>query len=97
MPEGGKYKKVRNQPSIAPMLNATSAKSVSANSAISCDSLGSASKLQEVNCLASKKRRRETGDSAGNSPQDNSRTLKKEKKKAKTMENKHCGRKSAQK
>ena len=96
MPKRGKYKKVRNQPSVAPMLNATtSAKSVSANSAISCDSLGSASKQQEANSLASKKRRRETGDSAGNSPQDSSRTLKKEKKKAKTMENNTCGRKSA--
>ena len=88
MPKCGKYKKIRNQPSVAPMLNATmSAKSVSANSAISCDSLGSASKPQEVNSLALKKRRRETGDSDGNSPQDSSHTLKKEKKKAKTMEN----------
>ena len=67
------------------MLNATtSAKSVS--SAKSCDSLRSASNLQKTNGLVSKKRRRETGDSAGNSPQDGSRTLKKEKKKAKTMQ-----------
>ena len=88
MPKRGKYKKVRNQPSVAPMLNATlSAKSVSANSAISCDSLGSASKPLEVNNLTSKKRRRETGNSAGSSPQDSVCTLKKEKKKAKTMEN----------
>ena len=50
----GKYKKVRNQPSVAPMLNATtSAKSVS--SAISCDSLRSASNPQETNGLVSKK------------------------------------------
>ena len=33
------------------------------------------------------KRRRETGDSAGSSPQDGSYRLKKEKKKAKTMDN----------
>ena len=85
MPQRGKYKKARNQPSVAPMLNATmSAKSVS--SAISCDSLRSASNPQETNGLVSKKRRRETRDSVGNSPQDGSRTLKKEKK-AKTMEN----------
>ena len=86
MPKHGKYKKVRNQPSVAPMLNATtSAKSVSC--ALSCDNLRSASNPQETNGLVSKKRRRETGDSAGNSLQDGSRTLKKEKKKAKTMEN----------
>ena len=42
---------------------------------------------QEANGLASKKRRRETGDSAGSSPQDGSYRLKKEKKKAKTMDN----------
>ena len=96
MPKCRKYKKLRNQPSIAPMLNATtSTKSVSASSAISCDSLGSVLKPQEANSVASKKRRRETGDSAGNSPQDSSRTLKKEQKKAKTMENNTCGRKSA--
>ena len=59
----------------------------SVSSAISCDSLRSASNLQEANGLVSKKRRRETGDSAGNSPQDVSCTLKKEKKKAKTIEN----------
>ena len=82
MPKRGKYKKVRNQPSIAPMLNATtSAKSVS------CDNSRSALDPQEANGLTSKKRRRETGDSAGSSPQDSSCRLKKEKKKAKTMDN----------
>ena len=54
MPKCGKYKKVRNQPSVAPMLNATtSAKSVS--SAISCDNSRSASNPQEANGLVSKK------------------------------------------
>ena len=54
MPKQGKYKKVRNQPSIAQMLNATmSAKSVS--SAISCDISRSASNPQEANGLVSKK------------------------------------------
>ena len=82
MPKCGKYKKVRNQPSVAPMLNVTtSAKSVSR------DNLRSASDLQEANGLTSKKRRRETGDSVGSSPQDGSYRLKKEKKKAKTMDN----------
>ena len=86
MPKRGKYKKVRNQPSIAPMLNATTS-AKSASSAISCDNSRSASNLQEANGLVSKKRRRETGDSVGSSPQDGSRRLKKEKKKAKTMDN----------
>ena len=50
MPKHGKYKKVRNQPSVPPMLNATtSAKSVS------CDNSRSASDPQEANGLASKK------------------------------------------
>ena len=82
MPKCGKYKKVRNQPSVAPMLNATtSAKSVS------CDNSSSASDPQEANGLTSKKRRRETRDSAGSSPKDGSYRLIKEKKKAKTMDN----------
>ena len=56
MPKHGKYKKVRNQPSVAPMLNATmSAKSVS--SAISCDNSRSPSNPQEANGLVSKKRK----------------------------------------
>ena len=80
MPKRGKYKKVRNQPSIAPMLNATiSAKSVS--SAISYDNSRSASNPQEANGLVSKKRRRETGDSAGSYPQgrfmDNNKVVEK--------------------
>ena len=54
MPKRGKYKKVRNQPSVAPMLNVTmSAKS--ASSAISCDNSRSASNPQEANGLVSKK------------------------------------------
>ena len=81
MPKRGKYKKVRNQPSVAPMLNVTSAKSVSR------DNSRSVSDLQEANGLTSKKRRRETGDSVGSSPQDGAYRLKKEKKKAKTMDN----------
>ena len=82
MPKHGKYKKVRNQPSVVPMLNATtSAKSVR------CDNSRSASDPQEANGLTSKKRRRETGDSVGSSPQDGSYRLKKEKKKAKTKDN----------
>ena len=61
MPKHGKYKKVMNQPSIAPMLNITlSAKSVSATSVTNSDSKGSASKLLETNNQTSKKRRRET-------------------------------------
>ena len=92
MPKHGKYKKVKNQPSVAPMLNITmSAKSVSATNS---DSKGSASKLLETNNQTSKKRRRETGDFAGSSPQDSVCTLKKEKKKAKTMENNVAGGKA---
>ena len=64
------------------MLNVTtSAKSVSH------DNLRSVSDPQEANGLTSKKRRRETGDSVGSSLQDSSYRLKKEKKKAKTMDN----------
>ena len=78
MPKRGKYKKVRNQPSVAPMLNVTtSAKSVSH------DNSRSASDLQEANGLTSKKRRRETGDSVGSSPQDGSYRLKKKRRKLK--------------
>ena len=84
MPKCGKYKKVKNQPSVAPMLNITSsAKSVSATSLTNSDRERSASNSLETNYQTSKKRRRETGDSAGSSPQDSVRTLKKEKKKQK--------------
>lgn len=68
------------------MLNIMlSAKSVSATSANTSDS---ASKSSETKSKKTRKRRRETGDSTGNSPQDSVRITKKEKKKAKTMENK---------
>ena len=51
MPKCGKYEKVRNQPSVAPMLNATtSAKSVN------CDNSRSALDPQEANGLTSKKK-----------------------------------------
>ena len=94
MPKHGKYKRVKNQPSVAPILNITSsAKSVSATSATINDSERSASKSFETKNQTSKKRRRETGDSAGGSPQDSVCNIKKEKKKAKTMENNHAGRK----
>ena len=68
------------------MLNATMSVK-SGSSAISCDNSRSVSNPQEANGLVSKKRRRETRDSAGSSPQDGSHRLKKEKKKAKTMDN----------
>ena len=88
MPKCGKYKKVKNQPSVSHMLSATtSAKSGCANSTNSGDSARSAMEPVETNNLTPKKRRRETGDSAGGSPTDSINTLKKKQKKPKTMEN----------
>ena len=77
MPKRGKYKKVRNQPSITHMLKApTSAKSECVNNAKSGNSVRSVTKSVENNNLTPKKRRRETGDSAGGSPLDSVSTLK---------------------
>ena len=88
MPKRGKYKKVKNQPSVSHMLSATtSAKSECANSTNSGNSAKSATEPVETNNLTPKKRRRETGDSAGGSPTDSVNILKKKQKKPKTMEN----------
>ena len=62
-------------------------KSECANSVNSGVSIRSAMKPVETDNLTPKKRRRETGDSVGSTPLDSVNTLKKEKKKPKTMEN----------
>ena len=88
MPKRGKYKKVKNQPSVSHLLSATtSAKSGCANNSCSGDSARSAMEPVENNNLTPKKRRRETGDSTESSPTDSVNTLKKNHKKPKTMEN----------
>ena len=88
MPKRGKYKKVKNQPSVSHLLSATtSAKSGCANNSYSGDSARSVTEPVETNNLTPKKRRRETGDSTESSPTDSVNTLKKNQKKPKTMEN----------
>ena len=82
MPKKGKYKKDKTQPSVALMLNLTpSAKGAQSAAAINIDKEPNLQKKKR-----NKKRRRETGDSAENSPQNSSNPNRSEKKKAKTME-----------
>ena len=82
MPKKEKYKKDKTQPSVALMLNSTpSAKSAQSAEAINIDKEPNPQKKKR-----NKKRRRETGDSAENSPQNSSNPNRSEKKKAKTME-----------
>ena len=77
MPKRGKYKRVKNQPSVSHLLNATtSAKSGCANNSYSGNSARSVMEPVETNNLTPKKRRRETGDSAESSPTDSVNILK---------------------
>ena len=90
MPKRGKYKRVKNQPSVSHLLSATkSAKSGCANNSYSGNSARSVTEPVETNNPTPKKRRRETGDSAESSPTDsvNILKIKKKPKKPKTMEN----------
>ena len=71
------------------MLNITpSVKSVSVPKANNSDSEQSALKPKDMRNKRTKKRRRETGDSAGDSLQNSLSVARKDKKKAKTMEDK---------
>ena len=82
MPQKGKYKKDKTQPSVALMLNLTP----SAKSAQSAETNNTDNELKPQRKKRNKKRRRETGDSTGNSPQNNTNPNRSERKKAKTME-----------
>ena len=82
MPQKAKYKKDNTQPSVALMLNLTP----SAKSAQSAETNNTDNELKPQRKKRNKKRRRETGDSTGNSPQNNTNPNRSERKKAKTME-----------
>ena len=82
MPIKGKYKEDKTQPSVALMLNLTP----SAKSAQSAETSNSDKEPNPQRKKRNKKRRRETGDSTENSPQNNPNPNRSEKKKAKTME-----------
>ena len=82
MPQKAKFKKDNTQPSVAPMLNLTP----SAKSAQSAETNNTDNELKPQKKKSNKKRRRATGDSTGNSPQNITNPNRSERKKAKTME-----------
>ena len=87
MSKRGKYKKDTNQPSVALMLNVNpSAKSVNVTETNNSAYEQSANKTKDIKKKRAKKRRRETGDSNGDSPQNTANIVRNEKKKVKTMD-----------